>query len=188
MTVSTPQLLLSAPNAASGYSAPGTVYNSLGKFMSTTQLNTAVPLDNLFPDMTGAENAAKGTDYQCLFFYNTDTTYTLTGVTAWLPTTGLQTSAITWAVGADPTGPVPYNSSSPQAGSITSPWVAPTVTSWVAPISAVTTSTPGATLGSVPPGYVAAFWISRTATDYVNPSGGSVLAGFNLQVIFDWTT
>lgn len=184
MSVSTPQLLLAAPAASGGYIAPGVVYNSLGKYVSTSQLNVEVPLDNFFPDLTGPQNAGLQVDYQCLFFYNPDSTYTLTSVFAWLPTTGLQTSAITWAVGADSTVASAYNrSGTPQAGSITSPLLAPsTVSTWAAPISALPG---GASLGSVPPGSVKAFWIQRTATGYVGT--GPVVAGFNIQVTYDVT-
>lgn len=185
MSVSTPQLLLAAPAAAGGYAAPGVVYNSLGRYCSTSQLNTEVPLDNFFPDLTGPQNAGLQVDYQALFFYNTDDTFTLTNVSAWLPTTGLQTSAITWAIGADTTLASPYNQSgTPQAGYISSPLIAPsTVSSWHPPISELPG---GAPLGSVAPGHVAAFWIRRTATGYIGTA--PVVAGFNVQVTFDVTT
>jgi hypothetical protein len=185
MSVSPPQLLLAAPAASGGYTAPGVVYNSLGKFASTTQLNANVPLDNLFPDITGPQNAAQQVDYQCLFFYNTDTTFTLTSVTAWLPSSGIQTSAIDWAVGADTTMPMPFTSTTPQAGFITSPLVAPTtVTSFAPPIAQLPG---GVSLGSIAPSHVAAFWIRRTATGSTDASGEPVLAGFNIQVTFDVT-
>jgi hypothetical protein len=185
MSVSTPQLLLAAPAAASGYSAPGVVYNSLGKFASTTQPNADVPLDNIFPDLTGPQNAAQQIDYQCLFFYNSDTTFTLTNVTAWLPTAGIQTAAIDWAVGADTTLPSLFTSSTPQAGFITSPLIAPsTVTSFVGPVAELPG---GVSLGSIAPSHVAAFWIRRTATGFTDENGDPVLAGFNIQVTFDVT-
>jgi hypothetical protein len=185
MSVTTPQLLLAAPAAASGYSAPGVVYNSLGKFASTTQLNADVPLDNLFPDLTGPQNAAQQVDYQALFFYNADTTFTLTNVTAWLPQSAVQTTAVDWAVGADTTLPSLFTSSTPQAGLITSPLIAPsTVTGFEPPVENLPG---GASLGSIAPSHVAAFWIRRTATGFTDESGDPVLAGFNIQVTFDVT-
>jgi hypothetical protein len=180
-TFSTPQLLLAAPQAASGYVTPGSVYNSLGRWCSTTQLNATTTLSNLFPTLTGPENAAGQVDYQCLFVFNTDDSGTMTNVTAWLPTSGLQTGAVDWAVGADTTSATLATiTATPQAGYITAPTIAPaTVDTWYSPSGTVAG---GASMGSIPPGYVAALWIQRTATDY---TAGPVTAGFELQVTYD---
>lgn len=182
MNVSEVQLLLAAPAASGGYTTPGSVYNSNGRWCSTTQLSTT-PLDNLFPDLTGPQNAALQVDYQCLFAYNSDPTDTMTNVQAWLPQAAVQTAAVGWAVGADSNGATPYNQAGAvQAGYISSPTIAPsTVTTWAAPS---TTASGGVSLGSIPPGHVAALWIQRTATGY---SVGPVTAGFNIQITFDVT-
>jgi hypothetical protein len=181
MTFSSPQLLLAAPQAASGYVTPGSVYNSNGRWASTTQLNATTTLSNLFPTLTGPENAASQVDYQCLFVFNTDDSSTMSNVTAWLPTSGIQTSAVDWAVGIDSTGPSESTQSgSPQAGYITAPTIAPaTVSTWYSPSSTVAG---GGSMGSIPPGCVAALWIRRTATDY---TVGPVTAGYVLQVTYD---
>jgi hypothetical protein len=183
MTISfaTPQLLLAAPQAASGYVTPGSVYNSNGRWASTTQLNASTVLSNLFPTLTGPQNAGQQVDYQALFVFNTDTEQTMANVFAWLPTSGLVTSAIDWAVGADSTGAsTSTQTGTPQAGYITSPTIAPaTVPAWYAPSG---TPSGGASMASIPPGCVAALWIRRTATDYVT---ASVTAGFEIQVTYD---
>lgn len=178
MNISEVQLLLSAPQAANGYSSPGTVYNSNGKWASTTQLNTTTTLNNLFPDITGAQNAQGQTDYQCLFVYNTDSTDTMTNVWAWIPSSSVL-GPLAWAVGADTTGASSYNSILQQAGYITAPTITPvTVTAWYGPS---TEATGGAQLPSIGPGQVAAFWIRRTATDSAAYTGDS----FDIQVTFD---
>lgn len=178
MNVDEVQLLLAAPQASGGYLTPGTVYNSNGRWASTTQLNTSVALNNLFPDMTGPQNAALMADYQCLFVYNSDDTDTMANVWAWIPSSSVL-GPLEWAVGADDTGVTSYNSVLQQAGYITSPTIVPsTVSTWYAP-SAVAAG--GASLPSIGPGQVAAFWVRRTATNSAAYSGDT----FNIQVTFD---
>lgn len=178
MNVTEIQLLLAAPQASAGYSVPGSVYNSLGRWASTTQLNTDVPLNNLFPDLTGPQNAASMTDYQCLFVYNTDDTDTMRNVFAWIPTSSV-VGPLGWAVGADTTGVTSVNSILQQAGYISAPTIAPaTVTSWSGPSSL---PSGGAQLPSIGPGQVAAFWVRRAANNSAAFTGDT----FDIQVTFD---
>lgn len=179
MTFTSGQLLLAAPQAASGYTSPGSFYNSLGRWASTTQLNSGVPLNNLFPDETGPMNAASQVDYQCLFVYNSDTTQTMTNMTAWIPSSSV-IGALQWAVGVDSTNASPYNHTLvPQAGYISSPTIAPaTVSTWAGPSSDVSGGRP---MNPLAPGMVSALWIRRTAVGSPAFSG----AGCDLQVTFD---
>lgn len=180
MTVAEVQFLLSAPQAASGYVSPGTVYNSNGRWCSTTQLDLSVSANNLFPDLTGPQNAASQVDYQCVFVYNTDDNSTMSNVHAWIPVTSV-VGSINWAVGADGVNEVATAntaSGSPQADYITSPYVAPvSVTSWVSP---QTLPSDGAILPDIAPGQVFPIWVRRSGT---NGAGGT--SSFNLQVTFE---
>lgn len=174
-----PQLLLSAPQANGGYTAPGTVYNSLGRWCSTTQVNAGTPANNLFPDETGPENANLQTDYQCVFVYNPDPSAALVNVTAWLPQSYIL-GPLNWAVAADTTPASPYDYTiAPQAGYINSPLVAPsTVTTWAQPSATVSG---GAPLNPLAPGMVTAVWIQRTATGSAAYTGAKCM----LQVTYD---
>lgn len=156
------QYLLSAPNATTGYSLPGTVYNSNGLFCSTTQVDLSVPKNNLFPDESGPQTAAQQVDYQCVFVYNSNSASTFTGVTVWIPTTSVVSSAINWALGADPTGVTPYQSTAAQADHISSPYIAPSgVLTWAAPSSSIAG---GIFIGDIGPRQVFPVWVRRTAT------------------------
>jgi hypothetical protein len=156
------QYLLAAPNATSGYSLPGTVYNSNGLYCSTTQVDFSVPRNNVFPDEMGPQTAAQQVDYQCVFVYNSNTSSTFTGVTMWIPTTSVVSSAINWALGADPTGATPYQSTGSQAVEISSPYIVPSgVNSWAAPSSSIAG---GVFVGDIGPRQVCPVWIRRTAT------------------------
>src|SRR5579862_3301508 len=77
---------LSAPNANGGNIQAGYAGTSWGGWLSTTILNTNIPLDNLFTDITGPENAAGQVDYSCLFIQNnTSSGKSMSNVIAWLP-------------------------------------------------------------------------------------------------------
>lgn len=179
MDASEVQFLLSAPQAPGGYAAPGSVYNSLGRWVSTTQLNAEVTLNNMWPDLTGPQNAAGQVDYQCLFVFNPDMSATMANVSAWIPSTGV-TGGVEWAVAADSTGATAYGAVlAPQAGYISSATVAPlTAGAWAGPSAS---AGGGAALPALAPGKVTAVWIRRTATG----SPAFLGAGYDLQVTFD---
>lgn len=178
MTPSEVQYLLAAPNAFSGYSVAGTVYNSNGKYCSTTQVNVEVPANNTFPDLTGVQNAAQMVDYQCFFVYNSDTVSSMANTYIWLPTSAIISNSVSWAIAADPTGASSYTSSAQQALLVANPQVAPAgITTWVSPSS---TFSGGINIGTIGPRQVYPIWIRRTATGIAASP-----AGFTLQVTFD---
>lgn len=178
MTPSEVEYLLAAPNASSGYSLPGTVYNSNGKYCSTTQVNTTVAANNTFPDLTGVQNAAQMVDYQCFFVYNSDPTSSMANTWVWLPTSAILSNAVNWALAPDPTGVSNYNTNSQQALLIANPQVAPAgISVWTAPSS---TFSGGINVGTIGPRQVFPIWIRRTATGIAASP-----AGFTLQVTFD---
>jgi len=178
MTPSEVQYLLAAPNADAGYAVPGTVYNSNGKYASTTQVNSAVAQNNIFPDLTGPQVAAQQVDYQCLFIYNSDPTDAMVNTRVWIPSSSVTSSAATWGLAPDPTGASANTSENQQALLIANPTTAPVgITSWAPPSA---DSSGGISLATINPGQVFAIWLRRTATGVPAST-----AGFNLQVTFD---
>lgn len=182
MIASDVQILLAAPQAAGGHISPGSIYNSTGRWASTTQVNASVALNNLFPDLTGPQNAAGQVDYQCLFVYNTNATETMANVAATIPTASVL-GAVQWALGADNTAASAFNGTqNPQAGFISAPTIAPaTVTSFFGPAAPPLVSAP---MQNIPPGHVAAVWVRRTAVGSPAFSG----AGFSLVIKCDVVT
>lgn len=174
------KFLLSAPQAGAGYVMPGVPGNSLGLYASATQLSTASNGDdNLFTDLTGAQNAALQVDYACLFIWNNNQSgNTMLSPVAWLPTGLLGVSnTATFAVAADTNNPSLLASSTPQALAIASPVIPPSgVTAWNA---SSPTAAGGAILPNIPPGYVMPVWVRRTA------SGVAGLNEFVVEVTFD---
>lgn len=173
------KFLLSAPVATAGYLLPGSPGNSLGIYASTTQLSTASGgLDNLFTDLTGAQNAANQVDYACVFIWNSNSNHTMLTPYAWLPVGLLgNTNTASFAVGADPILPSALGSAGAQAVGIANSLQAPSgVTTWAGPS---TLSTNGVALPNIPAGSVAAVWIRRTA------NGAAGLNQFTLDITFN---
>lgn len=179
-------LKLSSPGASAGNSVSGTPGNSWGNYVATTVLsNTA--LDNLFTDITGAENAAGQVDYACLFIHNnTSSGNSMLNTVAWLPTSSYVTGGANLQVGVDPNGALALGSSTQQASKITAATNAPTgVSTWYSNTSTQPTAgnsyANGAYLGTIAPGYVYAVWFKRTATNSapVNNDGAGIQVSFD---------
>jgi hypothetical protein len=177
------QFLLSAPSASAGNATAGTPGASWGKYVSNTLLSST-PLDNLFSDITGAENAASQVDYACVFILNnTASGNSMLNTVLWLPSSADVAGGATVAVGLDPTAATVKTSSAIQAVTISAATNAPSgVSTWQAAVS----SDPGAgagglAIGTIAPGNVKAFWVKRTAhnTTPVNADG------FGWQIDFD---
>lgn len=177
---------LSAPNANSGNSQAGYPGTSWGGYLSTSLLNLAFPLDNLFTDITGAEFAGNQVDYACIFIQNnTATTHTMMNTVAWLPSSQFTGTGSSIQLGADPTGITAINSGPAQASIITSSTIAPAgVNTWVNPTNTVPTApsyTNGLQLGNISPTQCVAIWLKRTANSTTTPS----LTSLQIQVVFN---
>jgi hypothetical protein len=172
------QFFLSAPTASAGNAIAGTPESSLGKFISTTQLS-GTALDNLFTDLTGAQNAADQVDYQCLFVLNnTASGNSMLNTVVWIPTSSDATGATVHAVGVDTVAASIKNSSSPQALVIANATTAPAGVTFVGNSS---TNAGGVSLGTIAPNYCKAIWFRRTATN----SAPLNADGFTFETDFD---
>jgi hypothetical protein len=153
------RLMLSAPAASSGGSLAGSPGQSLGGWVSNNALvdNTT---DNLFPDITGDENAASNVDYQCLFLYNAHSTLTLIAPVLWIQSE-ISGGANT-ALAVDNTASSVYGATLVQATTVGNKNTLPV---GVSAFSNPTTKATGLALGDLGPGKVKAIWVRRTATN-----------------------
>ena len=149
---------LSTPAGAAGNANAGTVGASLGKYISTTPLS-GTALHNLFPVLTGSQNAASQVDYQCVFVHNNHATLTATAVSLYLSGDVADGAAV--AIGVDPTAASVIGAASAQALQIASSTTAPAGVTFSAP----TTDGTGISLGDIGPGQCKAFWVRRTAAN-----------------------
>jgi hypothetical protein len=145
--------------AAGNSTAAGAAGTYLGKYISTTPIVDAT-LDNLFPDVTGDENAADNVDYQCIFVHNNHGTLSLQNAVVWI--SSQVSGGANAAIATDNIGVTNVGSSSAQAAVIGTKNTAPT---GVSSFSAPTTKSGGLALGTIGPGQTAAIWIQRTATN-----------------------
>lgn len=177
MPIATTDMLLklSTTAGAAGNANAGTPGNSLGKYISTTVLS-GTPLNNLFPDITGAENAASQLDYQCVFVHNAHASLTATNVVAY--GTGDVSGGAVPALGVDTTAASALAATGAQALQIANRTTAPAGVSFT---ETDFTDTTGISLGSIAPGQVKAFWVRRSAanTSAVNNDGFTIAVAFD---------
>lgn len=153
-----------------GNTQAGTASGSLGTFVSTTPW-TGGANNDLFDDITGAENAASTVDYRCVFVHNANGANALTNAVVYLSAEVAGGASI--ALAADPTTASALGAAAAQAltaATETAPGGAVTGLAYSAP----TTPAAGVPLGSIPPGSVKAFWIRRTAANTAALSGDGV--------------
>lgn len=175
---------LSAPSAGSGNTQEGFPGFSWGNFMSTSVVSSTA-MNNIFPDISGAQNLADQVDYACVFVHNsTPTASAMINAVAWLPLQ-LYTGSVLIALAADPTGITSDLSFTHQAVRITSAIIAPPgVTGWVSPTTTAPNSgngfANGIQIGSLAPHTCTALWIRRTAVGQPAQDG----LQFNLTLSF----
>lgn len=144
--------------AAAGNTTAGTAATSLGDQVSTTQWAGGAAND-LFDDVTGAENAASDVEYRCIFVHNTNAANVLENAVVYLSAETAGGASI--AVGADPTAASAVGSASAQAVTVADENTAPAGVTFSSP----TTAGAGVALGNIGVGQVKAFWIRRTAAN-----------------------
>lgn len=155
--------------SAGNTTAQGSVDASLGKYISTTQI-TDNTLNNLFSDLTGAQNAASQVDYRCIFVHNSHATLTYLGAVIWI--SNQVSGGADIAIGLDTTGATALGSSSAQAVTIANTTTAPAGVTF----SAAASQGAGLSIGDLAAGQVYAIWVRRTAsnTSAVNSDGGTL--------------
>lgn len=141
--------------AAGNSTAPGAAGTSLGKYITNADL-TDNTLNNLFPDNTGAENAASNVDYQCVFIYNAHGTLTWQSVVVWI--SAETASGASTAIGVDTTAASAVGGAGAQALTIANKNTAPAGVTFSSP----TTQATGIAVGDIPAGQVKAIWVRRT--------------------------
>lgn len=161
----------SNPNLTQGNSGSGTAATSLGGQMSGSEW-AGGSLNDLFPDITGAENAASNADYRCVFIHNKHATLTYLGAKVYISAEVGGGASI--AIGKDVTynTPIACNHIGHQAAEISTKDTDPGVTFYTYPISTAT----ALSLGDIAPGYCIALWIKRTAanTPAMNGDGATL--------------
>lgn len=145
--------------AAAGNTTASAAATSLGDQISTSAWAGGAAND-LFDDISGAENAASTVDYRCIFVHNSNASNTLQNAVIWLSAETAGGASI--AIATDNIAASAIASGSTQAATIANETTAPT---GVSAFSSPTTQGAGLSLGNIPSGQCKAFWIRRTAAN-----------------------
>lgn len=158
----------SVVTGSAGNAVAGTAAGSLGNKISSTAWAGGAAND-LFDDISGAENAAGTVDYRCIFVYNSNTANALQNAVVYISAEVAGGANI--ALAADSTATSVLTSASAQALTIANETTAP-----AGPLTftSPTTAGTGVSLGNIPAGSVKGFWIRRTATNSAALSGDGV--------------
>ncbi len=151
----------SVKTGTAGNSVAGTPAGSLGTWISTTAWAGGAAND-LFDDITGAENTALEAEYRCIFVYNSNAANTYENVVVYLSAETAGGANI--AVAADTTAASALGATAAQALTATNedaPGAGVTGLTYASPTTAGT----GVVLGNIPSGQVKAFWVRRTTTN-----------------------
>jgi hypothetical protein len=169
--------MLSVTTGSSGASTAQASPNaSLGKYVSTTAVNTGTPLNNLFPDISGSTNLAGQTDYRCVFVQNNNSTLTAQSVVVWLQSQ--VAGGADAQIALDNISATSKTSASAQADVIASTTTAPVS---VGAFTSAASAAAGLSLGDLAPGQVRAIWIKRS----ISNAGAVNNDGFTLEIDFD---
>ena len=151
---------LSIKTGTAGNSLPQTDPNaSLGKYISTTQIS-ATALNNLWDDVSGAENAASDVEYRCWFVHNSHASLTLQGAVAYIFSEVAGGASVALAVDTTPASAI--SSASAQALSVADENTAPAGLTFSSVCVDINTAL---ALGDIPAGYCKAIWERRTAAN-----------------------
>jgi hypothetical protein len=155
------QFRYTVKTGSSGNSTAGTAAGSLGTWVSTTQW-TGGSANDLFDDISGAENAASTVDYRCVAIYNSNSANAYQNAVVYLSSEVAGGANI--ALAADTTAASVLAAGTAQALTATTetaPGGSVTGLTYTSP----TTAGAGVSLGSIPSGQVKCFWVRRTATN-----------------------
>lgn len=144
--------------AAGNSTANGGADTNLGKYCSSGTL-TDNSLNNLFDNITGAQNAASQVDYQCIFVHNAHATLTLENAVVYLSAETAGGASI--AISVDTTAASAVGSGTAQAKEIANSATAPATQTFSSP----TTEGAGLAIGNLTAGQVKGIWVRRTAAN-----------------------
>jgi hypothetical protein len=152
-------LKLSTKSGSAGNSLTSTIAESLGKYISTTQVS-GTPANNIFDDVSGAENQASDIEYRCIFVHNNHGSLTLQSALLYIYSEVAGGTSI--ALGVDTTAASAIAASAAQALEVADESTAPSgVTFYTSCVSLAT----ALALGNIPAGYCKAFWLKRIAAN-----------------------
>lgn len=158
----------SVVSGAAGNATVGTAAGSLGKYVSTTAWAGGA-LNDLFDNISGAENAASTVDYRGLFLHNNNGANTLQSPVIYISAETAGGASISLAT--DNIATSVLASAGAQMAQIANETTAPT---GVSAFSSPTTAGTGLAMSDIPVAQVKGFWVKRAAANTVALSSDGV--------------
>jgi len=149
----------STASGAAGNTTASTPAASLGKYISTSAW-AGGSANDLFDDISGAENAASTVDYRCIFIHNSNAANALQNAVAYLSAEVAGGASI--AIAVDNLAASNIGASPAQSATIATETTTP---SGVGAFSSPTTAGTGIALGTIGTGQCRAIWVRRTASN-----------------------
>lgn len=149
----------SVKTGAAGDSTAGTPSGSLGKYASSTAW-TGGSANDLFDDISGAENAASTVDYRGIAILNNNAANALQNAVVYISAETAGGASI--AIATDNVAASPKGQAGAQMAEIANETTAPTP---VSAFSSPTTLGTGLSLGNIPVANVKGFWVRRSAAN-----------------------
>lgn len=146
--------------AAAGNTTASAAATSLGDQISTSQW-AGGSLNDLYDDISGAENAASTVDYRCIFVHNNNGANALQNAVVYLSAETGGGAGI--AIAIDAIAASVIGSGSAQAAAVANEITSPGAGAGA--FSSPTTAATGLSLGTIPAGSCRAFWVRRTAAN-----------------------
>lgn len=153
--------------AAGNTTANTTVSTFLGKYVASSNW-AGGGTNDVFPDITGAQNTASQVDYAGLGVYNSNASNIAQNTSAYLSSEVAGGASI--AIGVDTTAALAVGSASVQLVTIASSTTAPAGATFSSP----TTAAGGVAMGSIAVGFVRGLWVRRTAANTAAVSADGV--------------
>jgi len=151
---------LSIKTGSAGNSlAQADVSASLGKYISTTAIS-GTALNNLFDDVSGAENTASDVEYRCFFVHNAHASLTLQGAVVYIYSEVASGTSVALAV--DSVAASAIGAAGAQALEVADESTAPTALTFYTSCISLATAL---SLGNIAAGYCKAIWVRRTAAN-----------------------
>lgn len=158
--------------AAAGNTTVGTAATTLGDQISTTAWAGGA-VNDIFDNISGADNAASVVDYRCIFLTHTNTANPLEVASVFLLSETAGGSS--FAIASDNIAASAIGAATQQAAVVVNETTAPVgVSAFVSP----TTLGTALALGNIPVGFCKAIWIRRTAANTVAVSNDGCVLQF----------
>lgn len=146
---------------------------SLGKYISTTEWAGGT-INDLFDNVSGAENAASTVDYRCIFFHNSHASLAWQSPKVWV--SAQVSGGTSVAIGVDTNAQSLIGASAAQAVEVANETTAPSGVSFSTPTTEGTALSLGSTLDA---GKCVAIWFRRTAANSAALDADGVTLGFS---------